>query len=294
MADVKDQLETGACWAFATIAYVETMYNLMTHNKYTLSPQQLTDNLHEYFLLNPYDGCEQSVRPMYTGGFPACALTYIQHQGIMTNYDYPFLGAGEKYSYNASYITPIGVRDVTKICLEGTMDERVWCLIAAIGKGVVIAGVSADTLDDSDFIDTSSQANHAVLLSDVCQYGNDTYVAYQNSYGTVWKQGGHSAFLIKKGQNGEFINNHRVLDSLVVASVYNRYTSGVSLTIDRAVLVQLNEYSPAVEVLVGITMALCIIIVSYLMVYTVVHIWCWKKRTQFTDMELSQKSTPKV
>src|SRR5512145_1917974 len=71
-ADVKEQGNTGMCWDFATVSYIETMYYILTKNKFRLSVQQVSDNIDEFFEQNPKYECKQAPRPAFNGGSSKC------------------------------------------------------------------------------------------------------------------------------------------------------------------------------------------------------------------------------
>lgn len=236
LTDIKNQDTTGMCWSFSTTSYLESMYYILTKNKYRLSTQQLSDNIVEFFNQNPQYGCEsmsQTPRPSFNGiAELMCGLTYISHNGIMTEFDYPFVGGGEKYLYNASYITPIGVRNVRQVCQHLiTNEDKMKCLTLNLLNGPILASINSQ-FDQNGLgvIDSVSPANHAILITDVCLINNQHYVEIQNSWGSLWGQGGYG--YIPMTDNGQWINNLQVLNNLIVADVYNRYTNGQSLTIE--------------------------------------------------------------
>lgn len=232
-SDIKAQGHTGMCWSFATTAYLETMYYILTKNKYKLSVQQLSDNMYDFSQQNPQYGCDVQPRPAFNGGNAYCALKYVEHNGIMTEYDYPFVEGGEKYLYNASYITPIGVKSVRKICYEyDDVAEKLDCLRMSLYSGVVLANINGNipegvTID----IDEHTPTNHAVLITDICEQNGAYYVEFQNSWGELWGRGGFGYIYV--GTNGGIYNNRQVLSGLFVADVYNTYTSGQALTISK-------------------------------------------------------------
>jgi hypothetical protein len=103
LGEIRDQSNTRICWAFSTVTYLETMYNILTRNRYRLSPEQLSDNIPMYVADDPQ--CRMS-RPAFTGGNHYCALSYVKQRGIMTEYDYPFAMGGEKLGSTIGVISP--------------------------------------------------------------------------------------------------------------------------------------------------------------------------------------------
>ncbi|VDM40317.1 unnamed protein product [Toxocara canis] len=74
---VKSQFKCGSCWAFATVGTVESAYALGTGELRSLSEQQLLDcNLEN-------NACD--------GGDVDKALRYVYDEGLMREYDYPYV-----------------------------------------------------------------------------------------------------------------------------------------------------------------------------------------------------------
>jgi hypothetical protein len=182
LGDVKYQSDTGMCWAFSVVSYIETMYNILTRNKYRLSAQQIGDNIQKYF--HEDDECFRN-RPNFNGYSHKCALRYVEEQGIMTEYDYPFTNGGEKNKYNSSYTTPIGIKNIRQICTNGTKMEKLGCLVLNLQNGPILAAIHgvADFIQDS-YIDKG--VTHAVLLIDIVISNEKLYIKYQNSWSTLW------------------------------------------------------------------------------------------------------------
>ncbi|VDK17553.1 unnamed protein product [Anisakis simplex] len=74
---VKSQFKCGSCWAFATVGTVESAYAIGTGELRNLSEQQLLDcNLDN-------NACD--------GGDVDKALRYVYDEGLVTEYDYPYV-----------------------------------------------------------------------------------------------------------------------------------------------------------------------------------------------------------
>jgi C1A family cysteine protease len=265
LGDVRNQDSTGMCWAFSTVTYVETMYNILTRNKYRLSPQQLADNIPKYFKED--DECYLP-RPGITGGSIKCALRYIQEQGIMTEYDYPFTMGGEKDNYNSSHITPIGIRDITPICNDGTNLEKYLCLKLILKTyGVVLASIhSVATGKQQEFI-LNQQTNHAVLLIGIVKDSNDLeYILYQNSGGTLWGYNGFG-YIRMSDENETIYNNLNVLNELYVAEVYSMHQNNEVITIHKDTIEQ--NYTKYFVVVITLA-SLCSLLLLALVVVMIV------------------------
>uniref|UniRef100_A0A0M3K3L4 Cathepsin F (inferred by orthology to a S. mansoni protein) n=1 Tax=Anisakis simplex TaxID=6269 RepID=A0A0M3K3L4_ANISI len=78
-------LKCGSCWAFATVATVETSYAINNRELRSLSEQQLLD-------------CDL-VDNACNGGHVDTALQYIYDNGLMTEYDYPYVAHRQDTCY---------------------------------------------------------------------------------------------------------------------------------------------------------------------------------------------------
>lgn len=75
---VQNQGSCGSCWAFNTVAVLESAYKMKHNNLIKLSEQFLVD------CDNTNSGCQ--------GGWPTEAFAYVKKNGINNSTSYPYVG----------------------------------------------------------------------------------------------------------------------------------------------------------------------------------------------------------
>jgi C1A family cysteine protease len=171
---IKDQIQCGSCWAFATTEVVESVWSIAGHNLTVLAPQQLVD-------------CD-TVDSGCNGGDAASALQYvIGAGGIDTEADYPYTGedgicslSGSEYGKITKYFNAYGTSEST--------------MAANLAKyGPLTIAVDADswqyyTSGILTATDCGNDVDHAVVAVGY-QLGN--YWNVRNSWGTGWGENGY-------------------------------------------------------------------------------------------------------
>ena len=240
---VKDQKQTGMCWAFSAVSYLETVYNIRTHNLFRLSPEQIGDNLIDFYASGSYSDstfldCKESFEdyklPNYNGGMTKCALDYVSKKGIMTDYDYPFTEGGEyPQRYNVSIITPVGVKNIVVSSGILSIDDLYFKLLGGpLLISVKSAFIKLSTKVSSYYVmnetDTTGHTDHAMLCLGLFKNteDNDYYAAIQNSWGYTY-----SYIYLRLTVNSTVVNNYHFFDNIVSADVVSRYAEGTSFTI---------------------------------------------------------------
>lgn len=226
-AKIRDQGSTGMCWAFATVAFLETSYAILTRNKYTLSPEQIGDNLIRY--LQDDSSCIVTIRPTFHGmANLSCSLAYVQRAGIMTEYHYPFTSGGEKNNiYNRDYITPIGVRNITNYLTEEMgIGFALSIAITLLRISPVIVSICATQNGIELDIDETCMPDHAVMLVKLCVIGDQLFAQYQNSWGGGWGSGGYGYILVGNTTSTQYFNNRRIFGNMITADVYDLFEDG--------------------------------------------------------------------
>ena len=76
---VKNQEQCGSCWAFSTVATIESLYAINGNTLTSFSEQQIVD-------------CNTGVNQGCNGGMPYIAMQYVASNGLETENDYPYTG----------------------------------------------------------------------------------------------------------------------------------------------------------------------------------------------------------
>ncbi|KAF1329090.1 Cysteine protease family c01a, partial [Globisporangium splendens] len=176
MSPIQNQGQCGSCWAFASIAAVESAQCIAGGQKSQpkYSEQQLASCDTKNF------GCN--------GGAPTYAFQYIQQNGLCTEQAYPYtLSNGGSAQCNANcQKTDPGVKGSTRVTGEDG-------LLSALAQHPVVVAVAAGNNAWKQYqggilsaCDTS-QVDHAVV---VVGYDADT-IKIRNSWGERWGEKGY-------------------------------------------------------------------------------------------------------
>lgn len=198
------------CWIYSTINYVQMYYNFLFGIKYQLSPSQINDNIADY--CSGTYSCNGSVGNK--GGWETSALDYISGQGIMTEFMYSLI-----QKYDRRYITPIKISNIRNICYEKS-NNNYECIRAQLKRSPVLTSIAANALKyfESNF-STEIDPNHVVVITDFCEYQQDTYIEYQNSWGTSWGDCNGMGYLRITFGNSTIRNNRNILSYPTVADI---------------------------------------------------------------------------
>jgi len=185
---VKNQGQCGSCWAFSTVASLETSYFLKNNSFVSFSEQELVDCATSY----GNHGCN--------GGLMPFAYEYIIDNQITTEDAYPYRGTEgscqaaskrPRYSLDSfAQINPINVNG----------------LMAALDKTVV--SVAIEVQNDFMFYNggvyhnsygCGSQLNHGVAAVGYNTESADPYFIVRNSWGPSWGLGGYVRMAVSSG-----------------------------------------------------------------------------------------------
>jgi cathepsin F len=189
---VKDQGSCGSCWAFATVANLESLHAIQTGKLEQYSEQQLVD------CDNLDLGC--------WGGYLGRAYDFIkQFGGITTEHEYPYTAGDEKCLFNKT-MSVLLVSD--KILLNNMDENDMKSLLYTNGPFVV--GINADPLmfytgGILDLDETKCDPkllSHAVTLIGYGNADGKDFWIVKNSWGEKWGEKGYFRIARGKGTCG--------------------------------------------------------------------------------------------
>ncbi|XP_057501973.1 actinidain-like [Actinidia eriantha] len=192
VVDVKNQGLCSSCWAFATIATVESINQIITGDLISLSEQELVDC--NRTPIN--EGCK--------GGFMDDAYEFIiNNGGINTEENYPYIGQDDQCDEpkkNENYVTIDSYEQVPP--------NNEWAMKRAVAYQPVSVAIDAYCLgfrfyQSGIFTGGScgTTLNHAVTIIGYGTENGRDYWIVKNSYGTQWGESGYGK--VQRNVGGE-------------------------------------------------------------------------------------------
>lgn len=210
VSNVKDQMQHKTCWAHATTSFLEIKYSYQEDIQFKLSVSQIVDNTYKE-IYNPTLWCSERDETD-AGGLPYCALSYVKSRGIMTQRDYILNG------YDIRKVTSIGISRVYSSLYIKTRNS----LLKQLNSTPLLIAINADKLTDiNNDIVLNTITNHAVVATNVCEFNNNLYLEFLNSYGSSWGTCGGYGYIR--------ITDNNDLDTLIDNRGFMQYISNAEL-----------------------------------------------------------------
>ncbi len=186
---IRDQQSCGSCWAFSTVATLESAVAIKTGNLYDLSEQELVSCAN---LKNGYSslGCN--------GGTYENAFKFIKDQsGLSSESCYPYTsGSGNTGTCTRTCSHVAGTTVSSYTTVTSYSDSA---MMTALTVEPVNVAIEADSRSFqlyksgvySDLVGCGNTLDHAVVL---VGYGSDSgqdYYILRNSWNTVWGENGY-------------------------------------------------------------------------------------------------------
>jgi C1A family cysteine protease len=182
VSPVKDQGQCGSCWAFSTIAFLESQSLIKNKKNLTFSEQQLVD-------------CDDLGDQGCNGGLMQTALQYIQAKGIESDASYPYKARDQTCKYDQTKVVS-SVSDIN--CYEGVSNADLQTYLTNVGPLSIAVDADDFQMYDSGVLDcTGDQLDHGVLLVGY----TPTYWIIKNSWGKNWGESGFVRVNNQAGQN---------------------------------------------------------------------------------------------
>jgi len=199
LAPVQDQGQCGSCWAFSTVANIESQWAIKNklNPPLKLSEQKLVDCDHECGTYRSEQGCDQGCN----GGLMPNGFKYAMANGMPTETSYPYSGVDG--SCQSPSPTNVKVASWTLISQdEGEM--AAW--VAANGPASIAVYAQNWSFYMGGIMEylcwgkiTVNDLDHGVVIAG---YGSDSGTDYwliRNSWGADWGEAGYCRILRNQG-----------------------------------------------------------------------------------------------
>lgn len=191
LSPVQDQGSCGSCWAFATVAAVESAWYIAKGDLIKLSEQQLVD------CDSNQGGCD--------GGNMYPAEGYVQKNGLTTEEAYPYKGVQGKCK---SFNPVVTIRDHCFIKQRSTDAETEDVMRYHLAQGPVVIGINANkaqfytggVMDEKNC--NPKGVNHAVVAVGYNVSASEPYWIIRNSWSDSWGEEGYFRMIYGKNACG--------------------------------------------------------------------------------------------
>lgn len=192
--EVQDQGSCGSCWAFTTVAAMETSYCATSGTLEKLSEQQFVD-------------CSGASDGNFgcNGGFYDGAWDYAKTHGIERESDYAYSARDETCKYDSSK-GKVKVTDYHWARTQSAMQDAVEH--STMSVAIYASSRSFQSYQSGIYSDTScpTDINHGVAV--VGYDSNDGYWVVRNSWGKSWGDGGYIKMAMATGKGICGINQY--------------------------------------------------------------------------------------
>ena len=188
MTPVKDQGACGSCWAFATLGYVEAIYNIEQ------SSAVLDRDLSEQGLMS----CSSA--GSCSGGSPVLAVEHIKNTGVVPQTCFAYSASNETCTVPnrcatwATQLWKVGKWFVSSTSSQASIKNEL------VNYGPVSAAMNMSTWNSATEDCSSSSEDHAVVIVGYDDIGG--YWIVRNSWGAGWIDGIGGYFRVKYGECG--------------------------------------------------------------------------------------------
>ncbi len=184
---IKDQKQCGSCWAFSSVAALETAHWNKSGKLLSFSEQQLVD------CDTRSGGCN--------GGNQSTAFNYWESADAEVESAYPYTARTQSCKYSKASATNVEVASWSKVTADDTNAMK-----AALNVGVVSVSIEADrscfqSYSSGIFDNTNcgTSLDHAVALVGYGSSNGTEYWILRNSWGTSWGEKGYMRLKITSG-----------------------------------------------------------------------------------------------
>jgi C1A family cysteine protease len=186
VSPVKDQGQCGSCWAFSTIAFLESQWLIKNNSAQTFSEQQLVD-------------CDRATDQGCNGGLMHTAFAYIQEKGIEGDDKYPYRARDQRCAYNAASVK---AHDSNVQCLEDVDVNTLKSTLASVGPLAIAVDANDFQMYDSGILEcTGTDLDHGVLLVGYGTENGTPFWIIKNSWGKNWGEHGFVRVSQAEGAN---------------------------------------------------------------------------------------------
>jgi len=185
VSKIKDQGSCGSCWAFSTVAFLESQA-LIQGKAATFSEQQLVD-------------CDRGSDQGCNGGLMQTAFNYIEEKGLESDSKYPYTARDGTCKYNATSV----VAKVANVkCYEDVAVEITKQYLNTVGPlAIAVDASSFQSYDSGILICNSYGLNHGVLLVGYGTEDGQDYWIVKNSWGLNWGEKGFVRVSVNEGED---------------------------------------------------------------------------------------------